>query len=115
MNGHVKDSQTSEALWGANVYWKDDDGIAHGTSTDQDGHFDLPSATGQPVVFVTFMGFKGKALEGVAGPVEIFLEPSADELPGIDVYPDPPAADGSTVGLAVGGLLLLLLVASSTD
>lgn len=115
MQGTVIDSRTQAPLWGANVYWRDESELAHGISTDDRGRFDLPSATGQPVVFVSFMGYTTKALQGVPGPVTVMLEASLEELPGVDVYPDAPEGSGGG-GVAEGvGLLLLLMIALSGD
>lgn len=103
MTGKVFDANTLDTLPGANVYFKNAAGTPIGTVTDAEGRFSLPGATNQ-VVFVTFVGYLGKAFQGVEGEVSVALSPSTEELPEVTIYPERPKV---SPWLIVGGLLLL--------
>lgn len=103
MTGTVTDANTLETLPGANVYFKNSGGTQIGTTTDVNGRFNLPGATNQ-IVFVTFVGYLGKAFQGVDGEVSVALSPSSEELPELIVRPEP---KGVPAWAIVAGVLLL--------
>lgn len=117
MNGRVIDGQTREPMYSVNIYWRDENGIAHGVHSERDGTFDLPSATGKPEVFFSHMGYEGLAAQGVPGPVEVMLFPSLEELPEVIIYPDEPSnpsqVDAKPVLVGAGLFLLLLALSDS--
>jgi len=62
-------------------------------------------------VFVTFVGYLGKAFEGTDGEVSIGLSPSTEYLPDLNVYPEPKVPAWAIIA----GGIALIAIASQLD
>ncbi|MFD2035005.1 SusC/RagA family TonB-linked outer membrane protein [Belliella marina] len=73
VKGTVYDSDSKEALIGANILIK---GTSNGTACDVDGRFTLEIKSGNPVLVVSAIGFKKKEITvGNQTQIEIYLDP----------------------------------------
>ena len=83
IRGTVVDDQTQEPLSSATVYVN---GTTQGTTTDNDGHFELKDVSFPATVIFSFVGYEPQALDLLRNPGELLIRLNANsELPEVEV------------------------------
>ncbi|SFE42776.1 TonB-linked outer membrane protein, SusC/RagA family [Pedobacter antarcticus] len=96
ITGKVFESNTQIPLPGVSILVK---GTKTGTTTDQNGLFAISSESDEPVLIVSYLGFKTKELTGTSGsPMNISLDNSSNALNEVIVVAYGTASKASYVG-----------------
>lgn len=106
IRGIISD-QTGTPLFAAAVFESDAAGrlTGAGTTTNTDGAFELKTANNDGFLSVRYLGFQPVTIPKIGNYHIIEMQPTAFDLPPVDIRPEPKR---NLFGLAIIGLGLLL-------